>query len=408
MTLRRWIGDLPLGRRLGGGIGLILLLSVAIGLISSLGLRDLEDTLARTSSASLEATRAAGDVRSSFNALAKTDQDLLVNRDEDTRAALTERRSDLEAELDEAWAAYLAADPASPASLRDDFAAALATWRFIRGQCLEPLVQAGAVEDWVATYNASVARSSAATINEALSEIAGTEQAAAGERLVEATTVAERAILLVWVGVAVALLLGVLLTVGLSRSITGPVGHVLRVAEAMARGDLTARTGIRRGDEIGRVAAAQDQAADGLRTILSDVAAGSQQVAGAVEQLTGFAGRIETEVGLTTQESAAAADATHKVTTNVNAVALGAEELRESITEISRGAQDALKVAHDATLAAEEATGLVGTLGTSSSQIDEAVRLIAGIAEPRGPARLARASPWSPPRSRSWPGRPRR
>lgn len=67
--------------------------------------------------------------------------------------------------------------------------------------------------------------------------------------------------------VAFAAILAVLLSLGLSIGITRPVRALQRTAEAMGRGELTARSGLKRNDEIGQLAAAFDQMAGALAVL---------------------------------------------------------------------------------------------------------------------------------------------
>jgi methyl-accepting chemotaxis protein len=380
VALVRRLNDLPIARRLGAAIALLLLVTVFVGVVGVVRIRSLQGTLEDMNGTSLAATRAAGDVRATFNALAKDDADILTNYRDDLVAQAVQARTDDDRALDTAWTEYLAAHPASTAEQRNSFTGALATWRFIRGQYLDPYAQAHDVRGWVATYNASVARSAAATINATLSEIQQAEQAAAQTRLNEARADVQQAELLVGASCLLSILLGVAFTAVIVRSIVGPVQGVLRVAEAVARGDLTQSTGVSQKDEIGRVAAAQDEAARSLRDMLSGVAASAGEMAEAAEALSTSSHRIAAAAEETSVQSSVVSAAAGEASGSVSAVAQGATELGGSIVEISRNAQEGLRVAGEAVEAARDANAIVSQLGSSSAQIDEVVKVITTIA----------------------------
>ena len=67
--------------------------------------------------------------------------------------------------------------------------------------------------------------------------------------------------------VAFAAVLALLLSIGISIGITRPVRALQRTAESMGRGELTARSGLKRNDEIGQLAAAFDQMAGALAVL---------------------------------------------------------------------------------------------------------------------------------------------
>ncbi|WP_222273326.1 HAMP domain-containing protein, partial [Modestobacter marinus] len=84
--------------------------------------------------------------------------------------------------------------------------------------------------------------------------------------------------------------LGALLVLGVAlavvRRIVRPLAAVTAVATALAAGDLTRRSGVDQGDEVGRMAASLDQAQESLRSVLSSVAVSSDAVAASSEELS--------------------------------------------------------------------------------------------------------------------------
>ncbi|MBT8468013.1 MAG: HAMP domain-containing protein, partial [Deltaproteobacteria bacterium] len=63
---------------------------------------------------------------------------------------------------------------------------------------------------------------------------------------------------------ALALIIGVVLTAALSRTIVAPARQLTEVADALARGDLTVRTDSQRDDELGDIGRSLDRLADQL------------------------------------------------------------------------------------------------------------------------------------------------
>jgi methyl-accepting chemotaxis protein len=102
------------------------------------------------------------------------------------------------------------------------------------------------------------------------------------------------------------------------------------------------------------------------------------------ERLGGEIGRdinaISAAIGTTSGQAASAASASQQTSGNVQAVAAGAEELVASITEISRRMADASRTTLSAVQQAEATNTIVGSLLSTTSEIEQVVQLITSIA----------------------------
>ncbi|NJD17685.1 MAG: PAS domain S-box protein, partial [Gemmatimonadetes bacterium] len=124
---------------------------------------------------------------------------------------------------------------------------------------------------------------------ERLAQAAARAQAEANRVLTDATAASESRYLL-WRN---ALLLLVVLGMGsagvmvfvLARSVTSPLGVMMRVVEGIHRGDLTQRSNLRSRDELGRLGAALDEMAEQLEKSHQDV----RRSSAALEQAMGTA-----------------------------------------------------------------------------------------------------------------------
>jgi methyl-accepting chemotaxis protein len=165
------------------------------------------------------------------------------------------------------------------------------------------------------------------------------------------------------------------------RRIVRPLAAVLTVAKALADGDLTRSTGVRREDEVGRTAAALDAASSSLREVLSTVVTSADAVAASSEELSASSAQISASAEETSAQSGVVASAAEEVSRNVQTVAAGAEQMGASIREIATNAAEASEVASRAVTAAETTTATVAKLGESSAEIGNVVKVITSIAE---------------------------
>jgi methyl-accepting chemotaxis protein len=97
---------------------------------------------------------------------------------------------------------------------------------------------------------------------------------------------------------------------------------------------------------------------------------------------------IDSDLGLITEAMAkatgqvsSAAGASSQTSSNVQAVAAGAEELAASVGEISRQASDALSISRQAVMQADETSTIVSGLAEAAERIGDVVKLINNIAD---------------------------
>ncbi|MGN6285572.1 MAG: methyl-accepting chemotaxis protein [Afipia sp.] len=92
-------------------------------------------------------------------------------------------------------------------------------------------------------------------------------------------------------------------------------------------------------------------------------------------------GQITDSVAATSQRVTSAASASTQTSSNMQAVASGAEELAASVSEISRQASDALNISLQAVEQANETSTIVSGLASAAQKIGDVVQLINSIAD---------------------------
>jgi methyl-accepting chemotaxis protein len=198
----------------------------------------------------------------------------------------------------------------------------------------------------------------------------------------EAQADGRRARLLLVAVTGSALVAGVLLVVGLTRSLTGPLRRLRhRLAEiADGDGDLTQRVDADRKDELGQVGQAFNRFAERIQALVAEVAGGAGTVAGSAEELGAVSRQVAGGAEETSAQAAAVRAAADEVSRNVHVVAAGSEELGTSIRDIASSAAEAAGVAIRAGRLAEQANQTVSQLGASCAEIGNVVKLITAVA----------------------------
>ncbi|MCA2214162.1 methyl-accepting chemotaxis protein [Jidongwangia harbinensis] len=180
---------------------------------------------------------------------------------------------------------------------------------------------------------------------------------------------------------ALGLVLSVALGLAIARLASRSTAKVVKVLEAVGRGDLTASADVQSHDEIGAMARALDRATAELRDTISLVSRSGNTLAEASGELSTISNRIAAGAEETSREAQHASATAGDVTANIHTVAASSEEMGASISEIAGRATDAARVAQDATGIAESVNQAVDQLTASSSEIGNVVKMITAIAE---------------------------
>jgi methyl-accepting chemotaxis protein len=171
-----------------------------------------------------------------------------------------------------------------------------------------------------------------------------------------------------WLLAAVALLAVALAAISawlISRSITRPVAEAVRLAEAVAAGDLTVHIESTSKDEIGQLLAALRRMNDGLAGIVSQVRSSSDGIATGAGQIA----RGNADLSQRTEEQAS----------NLQQTAASMEELNATVRNNSETARQAAQLARSASTVAGQGGAVVGQVVTMMQDITAASRRIGDI-----------------------------
>lgn len=129
---------------------------------------------------------------------------------------------------------------------------------------------------------------------------------------------------------ALALLVGLIAAWGITRLIVGPLRSVIRVAQQIAAGDLSAKVEVTRRDEIGQLMQAMQQMGAGLSSIVSGLQSGIDQLANSAQTLSAVTEQTNLEVSSQKEETEQVATAMNQMTATVHDVARNAEEAAQA------------------------------------------------------------------------------
>lgn len=196
---------------------------------------------------------------------------------------------------------------------------------------------------------------------------------------INADTNRSRTLTLVLSGAA--LLLGFILAIVVTRSITGPVAVISKEFERLAMGDFTQDIAVKARDEIGQLAQNANRMREQLRGLIGSVTATSQALAAHSEEL---AASTE-EVSATVEEVAGTTTEVSSVSQQGSENALAAAEDAERVQEVAqRGDEavgDTIERINSIAAVSQQVNTAVQELGTISKQIGDIIDVITGIAD---------------------------
>ncbi|HOP64200.1 MAG TPA: methyl-accepting chemotaxis protein [Spirochaetota bacterium] len=175
----------------------------------------------------------------------------------------------------------------------------------------------------------------------------------------------ERVILYLFGILGASLLIGIIITIVLSRSVSKPVGLGLAFAQKLADGDLTERIELEQDDELGKLAKALNAAGDNLERLISDVEESVQNLTLAVNDIS------------TGNQSLS--QRTSEQASSLEEIASTLEEATASIRMNSDNTVEANKIALNSTSLAEDGGKIVESTVTSINQISDSGKKIGEI-----------------------------
>ena len=194
--------------------------------------------------------------------------------------------------------------------------------------------------------------------------------------------------LLIIVSSVLALVVGLIAAWLITRLIVTPLRSVIRLAEQIAAGDLSASVVVTRRDEIGQLMQAMQQMGAGLSRIVSGLQAGIEQLASSAQSLSAGTEQTNLEVSSQKEETEQVATAMNQMTATVHDVARNAEEAAqaaqtadgkvESGQQVVRQSMQRIELLADSATAASSS---IESLSVEIQNIGSVLSVIKSVAE---------------------------
>jgi methyl-accepting chemotaxis protein len=185
-----------------------------------------------------------------------------------------------------------------------------------------------------------------------------------------------------------AVILSVLFAYFIVRSITGPIGPLVTVAQKIAQGDLTVQIDHRSGDEVGQLSDAFRVMTQNLRAMIGQVASTSTQIAAASSQLHSTAEQIATGAEEVAAQAGTVATAGEEMSATSGDIAQNCQMAAEGAQRASQTASNGAMVVENTVVVmgqiaakVQESAKTVESLGVRSDQIGAIIGTIEDIAD---------------------------
>lgn len=187
---------------------------------------------------------------------------------------------------------------------------------------------------------------------------------------------------------ALALVIGLLASVVISRQITAPLALTVDLARRIAKGDLTVQARSARKDELGDLQNAMQEMAQNLNTLVQGIGNGVTQISTSAEKLSAMSEQTSAGVRQQKSEVDQVATAMHEMASTVLEVARNTTDASAAATLADQQARHGSTVVKQATLqiselamAIEELGGAMNVLTQDSEQIGKVIDVIKAVAE---------------------------
>lgn len=187
---------------------------------------------------------------------------------------------------------------------------------------------------------------------------------------------------------ALALVIGLLASVVISRQITAPLALTVDLARRIAKGDLTVQARSARKDELGDLQNAMQEMAQNLNTLVQGIGNGVTQISTSAEKLSAMSEQTSAGVRQQKSEVDQVATAMHEMASTVQEVARNTTDASSAATLADQQARHGSTVVKQATvqiselaIAIEELGGAMNVLTQDSEQIGKVIDVIKAVAE---------------------------
>jgi len=185
----------------------------------------------------------------------------------------------------------------------------------------------------------------------------------------EVAAQAATAMTLSFIFLGIAVLMAVVITTILARSVSGPVQKGLVFAEKIAEGDLTDRIDMDQTDELGKLTAALNKSAESLERFVSEVLVSSQNLAQAVDQIASGNQNLS-------QRTSEQASSLEEIASTIEESTAAVRQNADNAEQANKFSEETMRMAEEGNRVVVEAVNSINEVNKSSKKIEEIINVI--------------------------------
>ena len=364
----QFIRNLKIGVRLIAGFTLVVILTVAIGVMGIRNLAEVSHLSDRMYENDMLGLNALQEANTQLIVAGRSLRAALLASDEAARDAAANRAfkalGDTKALVEQSKSSFLTAEGKAYVDRLDD---PLNDYAVLLEQLLRSYLASGALatETSISAQMPELARRGE-IIDNLLSEVVGhkRERARDANQQINQIYISSRTQMIVLILIAAAL--GFAIGIFITRSISRPLNRAVGVANSLAEGDLTVNVEVDSRDETGRLLASMQHMTERLRTVMADVRSAADSLSSASE-----------EVSATSQSLSQAAT---EQAASVEETTASVEQMSASIAQNTESAQITDGIAGKAANDAVQGGQAVRDMVQAMKQIADKIGIIDDIA----------------------------
>ncbi len=180
---------------------------------------------------------------------------------------------------------------------------------------------------------------------------------------------ARNAIFLSIIVFVIAILVSIVTTIIIARSISGPVAKGLAFAKRLAEGDFTDRIALDQKDELGELSRALNTAADDLERLVSEITVGAQNLTQAVDEIASGNQNLS-------QRTSEQASSLEEIASTIEEATAAIRQNADNADQANRLSIETTRLAEEGNTVVTEAVYSINEISKSSKKIEEIISVI--------------------------------
>jgi len=386
--------NLKIGQRLGLGLGVMVLIIIIIGAFAIVQLNSYSQRIDDMYDRPIQVSNALYRINGNIFRLANGTKDVILSDDQTNREADVNNLKSIEDIIDVDFQIVSDKFPGDMASV-DEVISLVEDWWPIFDEVVE-LSENGQTQTALNIISNGEGIQLTNSIELKMNSLMNIAKDTAADFIDQSHTDKSRANLVIYTLLGFLVVIAVLISFFLTRSITVPIKTLAEnMTKSINNNDLTVQIPVNSRDEIGETTRIFNSLNNNFKELFKNLSNSSEQAASTSSELFAVAEQMLSSAGNMSSKTSSVATSSEEMSTsmvalaataeqtaqNTNVVASSTEEMTATINEIDQSSERARKVTSGAVKFVENASSKVNELGEAAKQISKVTDVIIEISE---------------------------